>query len=103
MIGRGERLCALSQGSQGRAEDTDEKGRGRQEAAPGGCQEIAVSHSWPGSWSRPLGQLEALSRVRPLRVRSSRQFKVVRGHFISLNVCPQLSNRKVPPFTASLG
>lgn len=80
--------------------DRDEKGRGRQEAAPGSRLGPAAP-TRPGSYSRPSGQIEALKKVWALgrgwalRVRPSWLFEFVRGHFISLSLCPQLSNRKV--------
>lgn len=78
--------------------------RERQAAASGSCLGPAASHS-----ARPSGQIEALKKVWALgrgwalRVRPSWLFQFVRGHFISLSLCPQLSNRKVPPLTTPLG
>lgn len=53
-------------GKSGKGRGTRAEDRGRQEAAPGSCPGPAAPHSWRGSWSRLLGQLEALSRGRLL-------------------------------------
>lgn len=97
--GRRKWLCALSQGSQGRAEGQELRTEGGERQLRAAAQDQLLP-LLAGRPEQVVGQLEAWSRVR-LRggVALSPTFLlsgVVNGCFIALSLCLPLSDRKCP-------
>lgn len=100
--GRRKWLCALSTGSQGRAEGQELRTEGgeRQLRAAAQDQLLPLLAGW---LEQVVGQLEAWSRAR-LPGRGGPESNppasgVMSGCFIALSLCPSLSVRKYPSLT----